>query len=228
MKIGVLGTGLVGRTLAAKLADVGYEVTMGTRAPADTLARIGNDGSDLPAFADWQGKHAAVKLATFAEAAHFGELVINALNGQASLAGLKLAGAENLDGKILVDVSNPLDFSAGMPPSLFVGNTDSLGETIQRTFPGARVVKTLNTVAAALIVDPQSLAEGDHSVFVSGNDGPAKEQVATLLRDAFGLRDVIDLGDITTARGTESYLALWIRLWGTVASDTHFSIKVVR
>lgn len=218
MKIAVLGTGIVGRALAAKLADVGHEVTIGTRAPVDTLARTGKNSAGLPAFADWQGKRGAVGLATFAAAAQFAELVINALSGQASLAGLELAGAKNLEGKILIDVSNPLDFSGGMPPSLFVGNTDSLGETIQRAFPDVRVVKTLNTVATELIVDPHSLAGGDHSVFVSGNDGSAKEQVATLLQDEFGWRDVIDLRDITTARGTEAYLALWIRLWGTVAS----------
>lgn len=228
MKIAVLGTGIVGRALAAKLADVGHSVTIGTRVPADTLARTGEDGSGLSAFADWQGEHGAVELATFAKAAGASELVINALSGQTSLAGLELAGADALDGKILIDVSNPLDFSAGMPPSLFVGNTDSLGETIQRAFPDVRVVKTLNTVAAALIVDPHSLAGGDHSVFVSGNDSAAKVQVTALLKAAFGWHDVIDLGDITTARGTEGFLALWIQLWGTVASDTHFSIKVVR
>lgn len=152
--------------------------------------------------------------------------MVNATNGAGSIAALEAAGEEHLAGKVLVDVSNPLDFSHGMPPSLLVSNTDSLGERIQRRFPATRVVKALNTMNAHLMVDPKQLAGGDHSVFVSGDDPDAKTQVTELL-EAFGWSDVIDLGDITTARGTEMYLPLWTRLLATVGTPM-FTIKVVR
>jgi 8-hydroxy-5-deazaflavin:NADPH oxidoreductase len=129
-----------------------------------------------------------------------------------------MAGADNLDGKILVDVSNPLDFSAGMPPSLFVSNTDSLGERIQAQLPGVRVVKALNTVNASVMVDPGQLADGDHHVFLSGNDAGAKQAVADLLRDRFGWRHVLDLGDISTARGAEMLMPMWLRLMGSLGT----------
>ncbi len=152
--------------------------------------------------------------------------MFNATNGMGSLEALKLAGESNLNGKILVDISNPLDFSKGMPPSLSVCNTDSLGEQIQRAFPAVKVVKTLNTVTASLMVNPRQLADGDHHVFVSGNDAGAKAQVTDLLKTWFGWKHVIDLGDITTARGTEMYLPLWLRLWGALGTGM-LNIKVV-
>ena len=136
------------------------------------------------------------------------------------------AGAENLAGKVLMDIANPLDFSHGFPPSLNPVNTDSLGEQIQRAFPEARVVKTLNTMTASVMVDPASVAGGDHSVFVSGNDAAAKETVAGLLKD-FGHRDIIDLGDITTARGAEMILPIWLRVWGALGTGA-FNFKVAR
>jgi len=161
---------------------------------------------------------------TFADAAAFGEIVFNCTTGGASLEALRSAGASNLDGKILVDVANPLDFSHGMPPSLFAGNTDSLAERIQAAFPAAKVVKALNTVNANVMIDPGRVP-GDSDVFVSGNDAGAKAQVVRILKD-FGWKSVIDLGDVTTARGTESYLHLWLRLWGAVQT-ADFNIRVV-
>jgi len=153
--------------------------------------------------------------------------VINATAGTGSLEALKLAGDGNLKGKIVIDIANPLDFSKGMPPTLSVCNSDSLGEQIQRAFPQVTVVKTLNTMTAALMVDPGQLAGGDHHVFVSGNDTGAKARVTELLKSWFGWRQVIDLGDITTARGTEMILPLWLRLWGALGTPM-LNFKIVR
>jgi predicted dinucleotide-binding enzyme len=170
-------------------------------------------------------RHPEVALGSFAEAAAHGELVVNATSGGASLDALGQAGEANLDGKVLVDVANPLDFSGGMPSSLSVANTDSPGEQIQRAFPGARVVKTLNTMTAALMVDPGRVAGGDHHVYVSG-DPDAKAQVARLLTDGFGWREVLDLGDITSARGAEMYVDLWLRLFGALGTPM-VNVRVV-
>jgi 8-hydroxy-5-deazaflavin:NADPH oxidoreductase len=183
MKIGILGTGVVGQTISARLIDLGHDVMMGTRDPAITLARDEPDMYGNPPFHVWREQHSAVKLGTFAETAAHGELLFNCTNGEGSLSALASAGEANLDGKVLVDISNPLDASRGIPPSLFVSNTDSLGEQIQRTFPNVRVVKTLNTVTAFLMVDPGQLAGGDHSIFVSGNDAAAKVLVTDILED---------------------------------------------
>jgi 8-hydroxy-5-deazaflavin:NADPH oxidoreductase len=226
MRIAVLGTGTVGRTIAGKLSELGHEVVVGTRDPQATLARTDADAMGNPPYATWQADHPAVRLAPFAEAAASGELVVNATGGGGSLEALTQAGAENLAGKVLLDVSNPLDFSQGFPPSLFVKDTDSLAEQIQGSFPAARVVKSLNTMTAAVMVDPGRVGGGDHSVFVSGNDADAKRTVADLLA-AMGHTDVIDLGDLSTARGVEMYLPLWLRTMGAVGTP-FFNIKVVR
>jgi predicted dinucleotide-binding enzyme len=167
-----------------------------------------------------------VKLGTFGEAAAHGEMVVNATAGAVSLEALEQAGEENLNGKVLIDISNPLDFSKGMPPTLSVSNTDSLGEQIQRTFPEARVVKTLHTMNAYLMVDPTQLAGADHTVFVCGDDLEAKAKVTELLQ-SFSWTDVIDLGDITTARGTEMMLPIWLRLFGALQKPI-FNFKIVR
>jgi predicted dinucleotide-binding enzyme len=203
MHIGVLGTGTVGRTLAQALVDRGHEVRMGARAAGNEKA---------VAWAEAAGPLASE--GSFADAAAFGELAINATAGAASLAALEAAGAEQLAGKILVDVANPLDTSKGMPPTLTVCNDDSLGEQIQRMFGEVRVVKTLNTVTAAVMVQPD-LVPGAHTMFICGNDDDAKAQVGGLLAE-LGWPDgsVLDLGDITAARGMEMYLGLWLRLWG--------------
>lgn len=218
MRIGVLGTGMAGRALAGRLAELGHHVRMGTRDVARSVAKPDEE------FADWRGRHPTVLLETFAVAAAHAEVVVNAGSGTAALDILAAAGP--LDDKIVLDVANPLDFSAGFPPTLSVKDTDSLGERIQRAHPGARVVKALNTLTADLMVHPDRLAAADHTVFVSGNDAAAKAVVTELLR-AFGHTDVLDLGDITTARGAEMYLPLWLRLMGALGTAT-FNIKVVR
>lgn len=226
MRVGILGTGVVGRSIAGRLAALGHEVIIGTRDVEALIARTEPDARGNEPFAQWKGKNPEVKLGTFASAAEQGELVVNATDGAGSLEALHSAGEENLDGKVLIDISNPLDYSRGMPPSLIVCNTDSLGEQIQRAFPRAKVVKALNTVTAFVMVDPSLVAGGDHTIFMSGNDAQAKAQVSEVLR-SFGWQHIVDLGDITTARGAEMYLPLWIRLWGTLGTPM-FNINVVQ
>lgn len=213
MRYAVIGTGIVGRTIAAKLASLGHETVIGTRDPQATLARTEPDGMGNPPFAQWQADHPEVQLATFTDAAAFGETVFNTTAGGSSLQALEAAGAANLEGKTLIDVANPLDLSHGFPPSLDPVNTDSLGEQIQRAFPGAKVVKTLNTMNCLIMTDPGRVP-GEHSVFVSGDDSGAKSSVTELLVSwGWPERSVIDLGDITTARGTEMLLPVWLRLF---------------
>jgi predicted dinucleotide-binding enzyme len=201
MRIGILGTGIVGRTLGSKLAKLGHDVRMGSRAAGGDKAKA------------WI-KEAGGKSSegTFADAAAHGEIVFNCTPGNVSLEVLRAAGAKNLEGKTLIDVSNPLDFSRGMPPTLSVCNTDSLGEQIQRAFPTAHVVKSLNTVTASVMADP-SVIPGVHDMFVSGNDAKAKGQVIDLLKTGFGWKEVIDLGDVSGARAQEMLLPLWLRLF---------------
>jgi 8-hydroxy-5-deazaflavin:NADPH oxidoreductase len=215
MRIGVLGTGIVGRTLASALLSNGHEVRLGSRT-------AGNEAA--VAWATEIGGPASEGM--FADAAGFGELVVNATAGAASLDALHLAGAEQLAGKVLVDVSNPLNFSQGMPPTLTVCNDDSLGEQIQRAFADVRVVKTLNTVTAAVMVQP-ALVPGRHTIFIAGDDAAAKAQAGELLQD-FGwpATSILDLGDITAARGMEMYLPLWLRLYA--AAGTAFLNLEVR
>lgn len=214
MRIGILGTGMVGQTLGTKLAALGHDVFMGAR-------EAGNERAT-----GWARKVGGTAGAgTFAQAAHYGDVLFNCTLGQASIEAITRAG-EHVDGKVLVDVSNPLDFSKGMPPSLFVSNTDSLGERIQRAFPTLKVVKALNTVNASVMVEPGRLGDEAHALFVSGNDHEAKVVVTALL-ESFGWKQVIDLGDITTARGTEQYLALWVRLWGALGT-ADFNVRIVR
>jgi hypothetical protein len=214
MKIGVLGTGSVGTTLATKFASLGHDVKMGAR-----------DAKNEKAAAWVESAGAKASHGTFADAAAFGEIVFNCTNGAGSLDALAAAGAENLRGKVLVDVANPLDFSRGMPPFLFTDSNDSLGERIQKAFPDARVVKTLNTVNANVMVDPGRVP-GVSDVFVCGTDSAAKTGVTRILKEWLGWPVVVDLGDITGARGTESYLLLWLRLWGAFQTP-HLNIHVV-
>jgi predicted dinucleotide-binding enzyme len=201
MRIGILGTGVVGKTLATKLAKLGHDVRMGSRSAGGEKARGW--------VKDAGGKSSE---GTFADAAAHAEIVFNCTSGLGSLEALRAAGAKNLEGKTLIDVANPLDFSKGMPPTLSVCNTESLGEQIQRAFPTAHVVKSLNTVSANVMVNP-SIIPGVHDMFVSGNDAKAKAQVIDLLKTGLGWKEVIDLGDITGARAQEMYLALWVRLF---------------
>ncbi len=225
MRFGILGTGVVGKTIAARLTGLGHEVVIGTREPEETMSRTEPDAYGNPPFGAWQEEHPEVRLGTFGQAAAHAEMVVNATAGAVSLEALEQAGEDNLNGKIVIDVANPLDFSKGMPPTLSVSNTDSLGEQIQRRFPEAKVVKTLHTMNAYLMVDPAQLAATDHTVFVSGDDAEAKAMVTELLR-SFGWTDIIDLGDISTARGTEMLLPIWVRLFGVLQKPI-FNFKIV-
>ena len=216
MKVAVLGTGNVGETIGAKLIAVGHQVMMGSRTA---------DNEKAKAFvATHPGKASA---GTFADAAAFGEIIFNCTAGVASLEALKSAGEKNINGKIIVDIANPLDFSKGMPPSLAIANTNSLGEEIQNAFPAAQVVKALNTMWCGLMVNPMMLNGGDHNVFVSGNDADAKERVKEILK-SFGWREknILDLGDISKARGTEMYLPIWLSIYGATNNGA-FNIKIV-
>jgi predicted dinucleotide-binding enzyme len=213
MQIGILGSGVTGQTLGTKLVQSGHEVMLGSREEAKPSS---------VAWATDAGQHALY--GTFRNAATFGEIIFNCTLGSASLAALEQAGAENLKGKILIDTANPIDRSDGVW-KLTVSNTDSLGEQIQRAFPECKVVKTLNTVNANVMADPAKLVEMT-DVFVSGNDLDAKATVIKFLREWFGWRHVIDLGDITTSRGVEMYVLLWHYLRDVTASQ-RFNIKVV-
>ncbi len=206
MKIGVLGTGMVGDAIASKLVALGHEVMMGSREATNPKAA---------AWARRLGIRA--KCGTFADAAAFGDLLVNCTHGARSLEALRAAGADHLGGKVLIDVANVI------PPE--TRGPQSLGEMIQAAFPRTRVVKALNTMNCQVMVDPSRVA-GSHTVFMSGNDTGAKKTVGELLR-AFGWEDVIDLGDIATARATESYLSLWLALWKALGT-ADFNIKVAR
>jgi len=198
MRIGLLGTGTVGQTLGSKLSELGHDVKFGSRDPGRS----------------------------FADAAAHGEVVFNATAGSASLDALRMAGAENLAGKLLIDVANPLDFSQGLPPTLTVCNDDSLAERIQREFPDALVVKALNTMNADVMVRPE-LVPGDHHLFIAGDDDAAKAEAGALLQ-SFGwpAERVMDLGDLGAARGMEMYLPLWLRLFQAMGTG-HLNIAVL-
>ena len=229
MKIAVIGTGTVGQTFASKLISLGHEVMMGTRNVATKLAGTEKDMYGNPPFKEWHAANKSVQVGTFAEAAAFGEIILNVTQGGNSIAALKLAEAKNLEGKVIVDIANPLDYSKGMPPVLLaeLSNTNSLGEEIQKTFPGAKVVKTLNTMWAGLMVNPNMIGGGDHTAFICGNDAEAKTKVKTWLNE-FGWRNenILDLGDITSSRGTEAVLPVWLRIWSATQNGA-FNLKVV-
>ena len=200
MRVGILGAGMVGQNLAAKLRELGHAVAIGTRSPREDAV-------------------------SYAEAAAAAELVINATGGLVSLDALAAAGAENLAGKVLIDVSNPLDGSQGFPPRVAVGNDDSVAERIQLAYPETRVVKALNTVNTQVMVDPASVP-GNHVIFVCGDDADAKAEVVALL-GTFGwpADRIVDLGDITGARATEQYLVLWLRLLAQLG-NARFNISL--
>lgn len=217
MKIAVLGTGMVGDTIASRLIELGHQVMMGSRSATNERAL---------AFLKKHEKDAFV--GTYADAATFGELAFNCTKGDGSIEAIKLAGAA-LNGKILIDISNPLNFSKGMPPSLIpaLSNTNSLGEEIQKTFPQIKVVKTLNTMWCGLMVNPLMIGNGNHTNFIAGNDSEAKAKVVALL-NTFGWKNenILDLGDITNARGSESVLPIWLRVWGATQNGA-FNFKLV-
>jgi predicted dinucleotide-binding enzyme len=213
MRIAVIGSGVAGRTLAQAFQRAGHDVAVGTRDPSETSAREEWAGVDVP-------------LQPLGTVAGQADLVINATNGGASLAALGEVGTDHLSGKVLIDVANPLDFSQGFPPTLSVKDTDSLAEQIQRAFPDAKVVKALNTVNAAVMVDPGSLGDGDTTMFVAGDDAEARQVVVGLLRE-FGWVDVIELDGLHNARGMEMWLPLWVRLMGALGT-AEFNLKLVR
>jgi Predicted dinucleotide-binding enzymes len=230
MKIGIIGTGAVGKTIASKLLELNHGVMMGTRNVSDKITSTAKDIYGNPPFNEWLKTNNKVKLGSFAEAAAFGDLIINATNGGNSVTALINAGAKNLAGKVLVDIANPLDFSSGMPPTLLAGlnNTNSLGEEIQKTFPDTMVVKTLNTMWCGLMINPNLVGKGDHINFISGNNPEAKTKVKKLLNQ-FGWLDenIFDIGDITGARATESLLPIWLKVMG-VTKNGAFNFKLVR
>ena len=218
MKIGILGTGVVGNTIGSALINNGHQVMMGSRT------------SDNPKAIEWINKSGPnASTGIFADAAIYGEIIFNCTKGEHSLDVIRLAGANNLAGKILIDLSNPLDFSKGMPPTLSIINDNSLGEEIQRLLPDTKVVKTLNTLTCTLMVNPKLVNNGDHNIFVCGNDPEARSIVTSFLSDNFGwdARHILDLGDITNSRGTEQLLAIWIRLMQTLGT-ANFQFKIVK
>lgn len=209
MQIAILGSGDVARFLGNGFRAAGHEVTLGTRDPEATRSRESWRDVDLP-------------LAGYADLA--GEVFVNATSGDGSLTALQAVGAA-LDGKVVIDASNALDFSQGFPPSLFVSNTDSLAEQLQRALPQVRLVKMFNTMAHEVMVDPAGLGQ-ESTIFLAGNDADARRTAADLARE-LGWVDVLDLGDLTAARGLEMYVPLWLRLYGAVGHPL-FNIKVVR
>ena len=213
-KIGILGTGSVGKTIGSALIKLGYSVKMGSRTA---------DNSTAKEFASNNGSNASS--GTFEDAANYSDIIFNCTMGMASLQALELAGRAALKGKILIDLSNPLDFSKGMPPSLSVCNTDSLAEQIQRNFPETHVVKTLNIVNCEVMVNPGK-SGGEPTMFICGNELAAKSSTNEILKD-FGWKDIIDLGDVTNARGMEMLLPLWVRTY-VATKNGYFAFKVIR
>lgn len=219
MKIGILGTGAVGATIGSKLVELGHQVMMGSRnAKHEKAVDFVNKHQGINAFAG-----------TFSEAASFGEIVFNCTKGEHSLNAVNLAG-NAINGKVLIDVSNPLDFSNGMPPHLIpaLSNTNSLGEEIQKRFPEAKVVKTFNTMWCGIMVNPASIGDGKHVNYICGNDMQAKEITKKLIMQ-FGWNEeaLLDLGDITNARGTEATLLIWLRVWGITKTGA-FNFNLVK
>jgi len=215
MKFGVLGTGVVGQTIASKLVQCGHEVMLGAR------------DADNPKAVAWAKEEGGIHalFGTFANAAAFGDILFNCTMGTASLNAMRMAGAANMKGKILIDTANPLDYSTDAW-SLTVCNDDSLGEQLQREFPDTFVVKSLNTINSEIIIHPTMLPEKT-DVFVSGNSQDAKASVTKILKECFGWKSVVDLGDITSSRGAEMYVLLW-RSFRKSASSYYFNIKLVR
>jgi predicted dinucleotide-binding enzyme len=216
MKIAILGTGMVGNALGTKLVQLGNEVTMGSRSANNDSARQ---------WAAPLGKRA--RTATFRDAAAFGEIIISCTGGAHSMEALQSVGAEPMRGKILIDVSNPLQQDNDGTMIMAFCNTESLGEQIQAAFPWTRVVKALNTVNCEVMVNP-SLVPGDHNLFICGNDAAARKEVIAHLSNWFGWKpeNIIDLGDIIAARGTEMMMPLWMRLFQGVFGHPHFNYRI--
>jgi predicted dinucleotide-binding enzyme len=223
MKVGIIGTGVVAQTLGTKLIELGHDVVLGTRDPQ----KLDEKKTFAVTLRQWlQAVRDQAKVVTFREAAAHGDLLISATLGEASVEALERAEAGAVGAKVLIDTGNELDYSKGMPPRSLASQDNCLAEKIQSAFPNLRVVKSLNTIGAPIMVNPGAVGGGDHTVFVSGNDKDANAQVAALLK-SFGWRDVLDLGDISSARGPEMYMGMWIRLWGATQTGM-LNVKVVR
>lgn len=226
MKITVLGSGIVGQTISSKLDNLGHQVILGTRNSKETLARLEANRMTGKTFSAWYNDFPNITLQDFGNIPADSDLIINATSGNGTMSALKMLGKSVLTKKVLIDISNPLDFSRGMPPSLSICNTDSLAETIQREYPDTYVVKTLNTMNCSLMVNPSSLT-GDHHVFMSGNDNEAKVIVQELLQEiGWKKSSIIDLGGIESARGAEMILPMWLNLFGKFGHGTfNFAIN---
>jgi predicted dinucleotide-binding enzyme len=214
MKIGILGTGMVGETLGSKFVQLGHQVKMGSRTANNENA------------AKWVVKNgASASAGTFADAAAFGDMVFLCLKGDVELDVVRSVGQNSFGNKPVIDVSNPLDFSRGMPASLSICNTNSLGEEVQKALPSAKVIKTLNTVNCEIMIEPNKAGD-QPTMFICGNDSEAKANVTSLLKN-LGWSDIIDLGDITQSRASEMLLPIWLSLMQTLG-HVHFGFKIVR
>ena len=223
MKIGIIGSGVVGQTLGTKWLELGHDVAIGTRDPA----KIDDKKMMASSLREWRAQTGnRGQIVTFQAAATFGDILVNATGGDVSVEALRLAGVDKVGGKVLMDIANELDHSRGMPPRSLASDERCLAEKIQATFPNLKVVKTLNTIGAGVMVNPKGVAGGDHTIFMSGNDAGAKAQVAELLK-TMGWTDILDLGDVSTARGPEMYMGLWLRLWGATRTG-NINVKVQR
>jgi 8-hydroxy-5-deazaflavin:NADPH oxidoreductase len=222
MQIAIVGSGVVARFFGQAFAAAGHEVTLGTRDPEQTRSRPEWSDPSTSSGPTQAEPVEALSLVRYADLQ--GDVFLNATRGDGSLDALQAVGPA-LHGKVLVDASNPLDTSKGFPPSLFVANTDSLAEQLQRALPEVRLVKMFNTMAHEVMVDPAALGQ-QSTIFVAGDDASARQTATELARD-LGWTDVLDLGDLTAARGLEMYVPLWIRIYGAVGQP-FFNIKVVR
>ncbi|HUB06724.1 MAG TPA: NAD(P)-binding domain-containing protein [Myxococcales bacterium] len=223
MKIGIIGSGVVGQTLGAKLVALGHDVVLGTRDPK----KLGEKKNMAGSLEEWLGTvKQKARVASFKEAAAHGDLLICATHGQVTIEALQMAEAGKVGPKVLIEVGNEIDMSKGFPPAVFASQDRCLAERVQAAFPNLKVVKSLNTVAATVMVNPKGLKGGDHTLFVSGNDKDAKAKVTELLK-SFGWSDIIDLGDVSSARAPEMYMAMWTRLYGALQNG-NINIKVQR
>jgi predicted dinucleotide-binding enzyme len=226
MKIGIIGSGMVGRAFALRLSALGHDVVVGTRDVQATLKRTEPDNKGIPAWQFWAAEHPEIRLVPFPEAGRISEVIINATEGNNSLNALSQVSKDNLDGKIILDLALPLSYSPDRPPHLTYANDDSLGERLQREFPGSHIVKTFNTMTHTIMLDP-ALLPAPHTVFISGESDTAKSTITQLL-EQFGWprEDIMDLGGIISSRGTEMYANLLFYI-AQVTGSYDFNISVI-
>ena len=207
-RVGVLGTGVVGRRLAAGFRGRGHEVIIGSRDP------------DKPELREWlSADGTGIRSGTFAEAAAASQLLVLAVLGDAAEQVIQDAGRESFAGKVVIDAMNPLDFSGGFPPKLSISGEDSLGERVQRALPDASVVKAFNIIGNPYFVDP-SFSDGEPTMLIAGNDADAKRRVTDLLAD-FGWSDIVDIGGIDGSRELEAICIAWVKIGGVRGAWDH-------